>query len=111
MTETAKSTERLVTDLQRVASDSRELLHNSVSATGEQARATRERLGEALESATVACRQLEEKARQCVKATDKAVRAHPYQSIGVAFGLGLLIGVLMARKLQMNNPRGTQSKE
>jgi len=98
MTETAKSTERLVTDLKRVASDSRELLHDSVSATGEQARAMRERLGEALESAKAACRQLEEKTKQCVKATDKAVRTHPYQSMGVAFGLGLLLSVLAARK-------------
>jgi ElaB/YqjD/DUF883 family membrane-anchored ribosome-binding protein len=26
------------------------------------------------------------------------IRDHPYESIGVAFGLGLLIGVLVARK-------------
>ena len=32
------------------------------------------------------------------KATDKVIREHPYQSIGVAFGIGVLIGVLVTRK-------------
>jgi len=26
------------------------------------------------------------------------IRTHPYESIGVAFGIGLLIGVLVTRK-------------
>jgi len=33
-----------------------------------------------------------------MKATDRVVREHPYQSIGVAFGVGLLIGVLINRR-------------
>jgi ElaB/YqjD/DUF883 family membrane-anchored ribosome-binding protein len=32
------------------------------------------------------------------KATDRAIREHPYESLGVAFGLGVLIGVLIARR-------------
>ena len=40
----------------------------------------------------------EEKAREGARATDKVIREHPYQSIGLAFGLGLLIGVLVTRK-------------
>lgn len=32
------------------------------------------------------------------KATDRVVRGHPYQTIGLAFGVGLLIGVLARRK-------------
>ena len=40
----------------------------------------------------------EEKAVERAKAADRLVRDHPYQSIGVAFGLGLLIGVLARRK-------------
>ena len=56
------------------------------------------RLSQTLESAKVACRRLEEKAIEGAKATDKVIREHPYQSIGVAFGIGLLIGVLVTRK-------------
>ncbi len=40
----------------------------------------------------------EEKAVERAKAADRLVRDHPYQTIGIAFGLGLLIGVLARRK-------------
>ena len=40
----------------------------------------------------------EEKAVERAKAADRLVRDHPYQTIGLAFGLGLLIGVLARRK-------------
>ena len=32
------------------------------------------------------------------KKADTVIRDHPYESIGIAFGLGLLIGVLVRRK-------------
>jgi ElaB/YqjD/DUF883 family membrane-anchored ribosome-binding protein len=44
------------------------------------------------------CRELEQKVVAGAKATDKVIREHPYESIGVAFGVGLLIGVLVTRK-------------
>jgi ElaB/YqjD/DUF883 family membrane-anchored ribosome-binding protein len=40
----------------------------------------------------------EEKAVEGAKAADKVIRTHPYQTIGIAFGLGLLIGFLARRK-------------
>jgi ElaB/YqjD/DUF883 family membrane-anchored ribosome-binding protein len=40
----------------------------------------------------------EEKAVERAKAADRLVRDHPYQTIGLAFGLGVLIGVLARRK-------------
>jgi ElaB/YqjD/DUF883 family membrane-anchored ribosome-binding protein len=95
---TELNTNRLVTDLKRVVHDSEELLHATKDAAGEKATEIRERLGEAMESAKRTCRRLEEKAVEGAKAADKTIRDHPYQSIGVAFGLGLLIGVLVTRK-------------
>lgn len=92
------STEKLVTDLKRVVSDSEELLRESADAVGDKAHAVRERLAETLESAKATCRKLEDKAIEGAKATDKVIREHPYQSIGIAFGVGLLIGVLVTRK-------------
>ena len=45
---------------------------------------------------------VEEKTVAGAKVADKTIREHPYESIGVAagvaFGLGLLIGVLAGRK-------------
>ena len=43
------------------------------------------------------CERLEEKAAAAAKATDKVVREHPYQAIGIGLGLGLLIGLLVTR--------------
>lgn len=40
----------------------------------------------------------EEKAVERAKAADRVIREHPYQTIGVAFGLGLLIGVFVSRR-------------
>ena len=43
-------------------------------------------------------RNLEEKAAQGARATDEVIRSHPYESLGVAFGVGLLVGSLVTRK-------------
>ena len=40
----------------------------------------------------------EEKAVERAKAADKVIRTYPYQTIGIALGLGLLIGYLARRK-------------
>ena len=98
MNSNAASTEKLVTDLKRVVHDSEELLQASAGAVGDKAHEMRERLAQTLESAKTACRRLEEKAIEGAKATDKVIREHPYQSIGAAFGLGILIGVLVTRR-------------
>jgi len=38
------------------------------------------------------------KAVNGAKAADKVIRDHPYQTIGVVFGLGVLIGILARRR-------------
>jgi len=40
----------------------------------------------------------EEKAVERAKAADRVIRDHPYETIGLAFGLGLLIGILARRR-------------
>jgi len=92
------STERLVGDLKNVARDAEDLLKSSAGEVSEKAHEIRERLTAAVERAKDACERLEEKAVAGAKATDKGIRDHPYQSLGIAFGVGLLIGVLVTRK-------------
>jgi ElaB/YqjD/DUF883 family membrane-anchored ribosome-binding protein len=92
------STNRLASDLKRIVRDSEELLHSTKDAVGDKAEEVRERLIDTLAAAKRTCRELEEKTVEGAKAADNAIREHPYQSIGVAFGIGLLIGVLVARK-------------
>jgi ElaB/YqjD/DUF883 family membrane-anchored ribosome-binding protein len=40
----------------------------------------------------------EEKAVERAKAADRAVRDHPYPALGLAFGVGLFIGMLIKRR-------------
>ena len=57
----------------------------------------RAKLEAATEKAKEVCKRLQEETVAAAKVTDKVVREHPYQAVGIAFGVGLLIGVLMAR--------------
>lgn len=98
MTATEQSTERLVADLKRIASDCEALLHDTKDAAGDQAQAIRSRLADTIEAAKRTCRRLEDKGVEAAKAADRTIREHPYESIGIAFGVGLLIGVLVGRK-------------
>ncbi len=92
------STEKLVSDLKTVARDTEDLLQAGASNVSEKGREVRARLASTLERARETCERLEEKAVAGAKAADKVVRDHPYQTIGVAFGIGVLIGVLVTRK-------------
>ena len=91
------STERLLRDLQNVVRDGEELLRAGVQDLSEKGVAAREKLAAALEVAKETRRRLEERAVASAKATDKLVREYPYQSLGAAFGIGLIIGVLVNR--------------
>ncbi len=54
----------------------------------------RAKLEAATEKIKALCHKLQDKTVTAAKATDEAVREHPYQAIGIAFGVGVLIGVL-----------------
>ncbi len=58
----------------------------------------RSRLTASIEKAKEMCARLQEQTVAAGKATDKAVREHPYEAIGIAFGLGMLIGLLAIRR-------------
>jgi len=92
------NTDRLVSDLKTVTRDAEELLKTVSGEKGNGSNAMRERLSSAIESAKATYHRLEEKTVAGAKATDKAIRAHPYESLGIAFGMGLLVGVLVGRK-------------
>lgn len=61
----------------------------------EQGKAAAGRLVQALDTAKV---RVQEGTVASAKATDRVIREHPYESLGIAFGLGVLIGVLIARR-------------
>jgi ElaB/YqjD/DUF883 family membrane-anchored ribosome-binding protein len=91
--------ETMVKDLKHLSSDAENLVKAAGSDVSEATRAARRRLAFSLESARESCCELQEKARNGARATDKLIRHNPYQTAGIAFGLGLLLGVMaMARR-------------
>jgi ElaB/YqjD/DUF883 family membrane-anchored ribosome-binding protein len=94
----AASREKLKEDLRVLVRDAEELMKATASDMGEKAREARVRLSAALESAKSTCTRLEDQAIQTAKAADTYVHANPYPFIGAAFGLGVLLGVLINRK-------------
>jgi len=89
---------RLRQDLRLIIRDAEDLLKTTAGAAGDKAGEVRRRLANTLESAKATCGRLQDKTVQAAKASDRVIRAHPYESLGVALGAGLLIGVLVARR-------------
>jgi ElaB/YqjD/DUF883 family membrane-anchored ribosome-binding protein len=96
--EIEESTEKLLSDLKAVVRDGEELLKAGAQELGERGMVARERLATALEMAKDTAQKLQEQARASAQATDRLIRENPYQSIGIAFGVGMLFGVLANRR-------------
>ena len=89
-------------DLRTVVRDGEVLLKATADDASEKAQEVRAKINSALHSAREMCHQLEHRAidtaRDAARATDQTIREYPYQSLGVAFAVGVLIGTLVARK-------------
>jgi len=59
---------------------------------------SKEELDVALAKMYEARMRLEAQARKTAESTAEVVRAHPYESLGIAFVVGLLAGLLVSRK-------------
>lgn len=102
MSELIESKDKLVTDLKVVVTDAEELLAATASLTGEKVAAMRSRMQENLRTARLKLAEAEQavvvKTKEVAKATDNYVHEHPWKSIGVAAGMGLLVGLLIGRR-------------
>ena len=95
---TSEANEHLAADIKLLARDAEELLKATAGEAGEKIKEVRVRLSKALESAKVTSDYLQDKTVQTAKAADQVIREHPYESMGVAFGVGLLVGLLALRR-------------
>ena len=98
----AVARERVLTDLQALTRDAEELLKATAGDVSDKAKEARSRVKAALERARTTCAHLQDQtvatAKAAAKKADIVIRDHPYESIGVAFGVGLLLGVVVARR-------------
>ena len=82
-------------EMGQAAREAGEHLEGAAGEMMEKGRELGARFSTALQSAKA---NIQEKTVAGAKATDRTIRDHPYESIGIAFGVGVLIGVLCARR-------------
>jgi ElaB/YqjD/DUF883 family membrane-anchored ribosome-binding protein len=99
-TESAVIREKLSADLKAVIRDTEELLNATAGQAGEKISAARARAEETLRTAKARLAELGEagveKAKAAAKATDTYVHENPWQAVGVAAGVGFLLGWLLS---------------
>ena len=98
----AVSKEKLVADLKIVVSDAEELLRATANVAGEKVSELREKIQDRLRDAKLRLADAEaallDKTKAAARATDDFVHDNPWKAVGIAAGVGLLLGVIIGRR-------------
>jgi ElaB/YqjD/DUF883 family membrane-anchored ribosome-binding protein len=96
------STDKLMKDLRLVMMDAEELLKATAGQAGEKVASARARAEDSIRAAREALAEAGEEAvergREAAESADEYVHEHPWTAIGIAAGVGLVIGLLLSRK-------------
>ncbi len=94
--------DKLVQDFKIVVSDAEELLKATASLAGDKVAVMRERVQDHLQKAKAKLADAEDiivyKAKQSAQVADEYVHDNPWRAVGVAAGVGLVIGLLIGRR-------------
>lgn len=94
--------DKLMEDLRKVVDDAEELLEATANQTGERIAAARARAEESLKAAKAGFAEAQTavlaKTKAAATVTDDYVRANPWQALGIGTAVGLVIGLLIARR-------------
>ena len=97
--ESAQTPKELLNDLQTLVAEAEKMMGDSLSEHTEDAvGALRSRFDAAHERLSELCATAKQKVVAGAQCTDRAIRANPYQSLAIAAGVGLLVGVLVGRR-------------
>lgn len=93
--------EKLMHDLNQVIRDAEDLLRNTEQQAGEGFKSARAKFESTLRNAKAEVARIEDvvvtKTKEAAHATDVYVKENPWQSAGIAAGVGLLVGLLVGR--------------
>lgn len=97
-----ESQERLVSDIKSVISDAEDVLLATADQAGEKVASLRARIQNRLRDAKVRLAEAEDvlvaKTKAAAQATDAYVHESPWTAIGIAAGVGLLLGLVIGRR-------------
>ncbi len=96
------STDKLVSDMKVVISDAEELLRATTNAAGEKVSAARAKMEDSVRAAKIKLAQAQDVvvdgAKAAAQATDDYVHAHPWKAVGFGAAIGVIVGMLIARR-------------
>ena len=96
------SASQLIDDLTAVIRDAESLLRATAAQTGDRVEEIRARAEETVRQAKARLANVEEqaleRARELAGDADQYIRGNPWQAVGIAAGIGLLLGLLMSRR-------------
>jgi ElaB/YqjD/DUF883 family membrane-anchored ribosome-binding protein len=96
------SKDRLIADMKVVVADAEELLRATASQAGEKVTALRGKIEDNLVKARASLSDAQgaviDKAKEVGHATDEYVQDNPWKSVGIAAGVGFVIGLLIGRR-------------
>jgi|SRR6266571_1833313 ElaB/YqjD/DUF883 family membrane-anchored ribosome-binding protein len=94
--------DQLMNDLKSVIQDAEAWLRNGGQLTGDELKAAKAKFEQTLSNAKNDLVRLEEtvveKTKEAAKATDEYVKENPWKSVGLGAAVGVVIGLLIARK-------------
>ncbi len=97
-----ESQEQLVSDIKSVISEAEEMLGATAEQAGEKIANLRARIQARLRDAKVRLAEAEDvlvdKTRAAARATDEYVHESPWTAVGIAAGVGLLVGLILGRR-------------
>ena len=99
---TISEQQQLVSDMKSVIADAEDMLEATANQAGDKIATLRARIQDRLHGARVrlgeAEAQLVAKSRAAAHATDAYVHESPWTAIGIAAGVGLLVGLILGRR-------------
>jgi ElaB/YqjD/DUF883 family membrane-anchored ribosome-binding protein len=97
--DTAQTPKELLHDLQALVAEAEAMIADSTTEhTADAIDSLRARFAAAQERFTDAYAGARKKVIAGAKYTDEAIRENPYQSLAIALGVGVLVGVLIGRR-------------
>jgi ElaB/YqjD/DUF883 family membrane-anchored ribosome-binding protein len=97
-----KQIQAISNDMGTLAEDARALMAASADIAGDKVGEARKRLSAALDSGKELYGRVRDKTVEGAQAADQAVHEHPYPVLGIALGVGALLGLLVARRFSRN---------
>ncbi len=85
-------------ELQALIQDSEKLLKDSASLVGEEGESLRAQVSQKLKQALGSVSDVRENTRPVVEATETYIGGHPWQTVAICAGFGLVLGLLLGRR-------------